>query len=251
MIRRKTLTSQVIDYVVDLIKTNKVKPGERLPTENELTQTLGVSRTCVREAIKSLETLGLISVRQRIGATLLQPSASNLLHAEYLSAAIQRHQTDSLLEFRRILEVGLASLAAEKATDADIEAMQTALEKYQTEVEQKHADCSTDLSFHTAMVRAAKNPFAATVWQTISTRLTEVLARATDLPTVPEQTLGDHQRILRAIRSRNPKKAREAMRAHLENAERIWSIALQDQQDAEAQGNARKPKSSVAVTVPK
>jgi GntR family transcriptional repressor for pyruvate dehydrogenase complex len=228
-----------------------VKPGERLPTEIELTESLGVSRTCVREAIKSLETLGLISVRQRIGATVLQPSASNLLHAEYLSSAIQQHQSNSLLEFRRILEVGLASLAAEKATEADIEAMETALEKYRAEVKQAHADCSTDLSFHTAMVAAAKNPFAATVWQSISTRLTEVLERATNLPTVPEQTLADHQRILRAIRSRNPKKAREAMRAHLDNAEMTWRVALRDEPEAKPQGRASRTRAKVPVAIPR
>lgn len=241
----------MIDYVVGLIKTGKVKPGERLPTEAELTESLGVSRTCVREAIKSLETLGLVSVRQRIGATVLQPSVSNLLHAEYLSVAIQQHQSNSLLEFRQILEVGLASLAAEKATDEDIEAMQATLEKYQTELKHDHADCSTDLSFHTAMVAAAKNPFAATVWQSISARLTQVLARATNLPSVPEQTLADHQKIFRAIRSRNPKKAREAMRAHLHNAELTWRIALQDGQDSKPQGKAKSTSAKVPVAIPR
>src|SRR5690348_13585465 len=88
LLKRKTLTSQAIDYVIGLIKNGEVKPGERLPTEAELTAKLGISRTCVREAIKSLESLGLISVRQRIGATVLEPSLSNLLNAEQFSLAI-------------------------------------------------------------------------------------------------------------------------------------------------------------------
>jgi len=153
------------------------------------------------------------------------------------------------LEFRQILEVGLASLAAEKATDADIEMLQATLDKYKNELEHSHVDCSTDLSFHTALVETAKNPFAARVWQMISARLSEVLARASDLPAVGATTLNDHQRIFRAIRNRNPKAAREAMRAHLENAERTWQIALQDKDNNH--GDAKRTNARVPAVIPK
>ena len=74
MIRRETLTSRVFDYLFAQIKSGKVKPGQKLPTEKELTKTLGVSRTCVREAMKSLQALQLVSVRAAIGAIVNQPS---------------------------------------------------------------------------------------------------------------------------------------------------------------------------------
>ena len=103
LLRRKTLTSQVIDYAVGLIKSGSAKPGDRLPTETELTQTLGVSRTCVREAMKSLESMGLIEIRQRVGATVLQPSASNLLNAEQFSLAVLSQQSGDLLEYAQFV----------------------------------------------------------------------------------------------------------------------------------------------------
>lgn len=134
LLQRKTLTSQVIDYVIGLIKSGAVKPGDRLPTESELTQTLGISRTCVREAMKSLESLGLVEIRQRVGATVLQPSASSLLHTGQFSLMVQAQQADDLLEFRKIIEVGLASLAAEKAGKANLAAMRDALDNYRTEL---------------------------------------------------------------------------------------------------------------------
>src|SRR6266404_5666085 len=87
LLKRQTLTSQVIDHILALIKSGNMKPGERLPTEKQLTASLGVSRTCVREAIKSLESLRLISVRPRVGAILLEPSTAALFSAEHLSAA--------------------------------------------------------------------------------------------------------------------------------------------------------------------
>jgi GntR family transcriptional repressor for pyruvate dehydrogenase complex len=60
MLRRQTLTSQVVDYVLDLIKSGQVEPGQKLPTESQLIQSLGVSRTCIREAMKSLESLQIV-----------------------------------------------------------------------------------------------------------------------------------------------------------------------------------------------
>jgi GntR family transcriptional regulator, transcriptional repressor for pyruvate dehydrogenase complex len=226
MIKRKTLTSQVIDHIVGRIKDGEIKPGDRLPTETALTAELGVSRTCVREAMKSLESLGLISVRQRIGATVLEPSAANLLNAEQFSLAVNSQQTDDLIEFRKIMEVGLASLAAEKADEADLGAMASALDTYRAELATNRVDCNTDMSFHAALARASKNPIAQMVWQMLSSRLAEVLSKTMTLPHICEETLSDHEKIYRAIKSRDGRKAREAMRAHLENADRKWRIAL-------------------------
>jgi GntR family transcriptional repressor for pyruvate dehydrogenase complex len=258
LLRRKTLTSQVIDYILNLIKSGQVGPGDRLPTETELTARLGVSRTCVREAMKSLESLGLVHIKQRVGATVLEPSPANLLNAEQFSMTIQNQQTDSLLEFRKIMEVGLASLAAEKADEADLAAMKLALENYRRELAENRVDCHTDMSFHAALAAASKNPIAVTVWQMISARLSDVLTRAAVLPHVCEETLHDHLLIYRAVRSRNPRRARQAMRAHLENADRVWHIALQQMAAEEepskagrAQGTGRRTRAAVPVAIPR
>ena len=227
MIRRQTITSQVVDYILNLIKSGKVGPGQRLPTENQLIESLGVSRTCVREAVKSLESLRIVQVRPRVGAIVLEPSPADLLHAEHFSIAMQKQQTDVLLEFRMIMEVGLASLAAEKRTDDDLDAMSGALEKYRRELDSNQADCCTDMSFHEALACAAKNPIAVKVWQMLSSRLTEILRRTIILPSVPEESYRDHVKIFRAIKQGNARKAGHAMRVHLENADRIWRLALQ------------------------
>jgi GntR family transcriptional regulator, transcriptional repressor for pyruvate dehydrogenase complex len=251
MLKRKTLTSQVIDHIVGMIKNGDIKPGERLPTETQMTQLLGVSRTCVREAIKSLQSLGLISVRQRIGATLLEPSPANLLNAEQFSLAIQSQQTDALLEFRKIMEVGLASLAAEKADDADLSQMKTALDRYRMEIASNQAESSTDMSFHAALAAASKNPIAVMVWQMLSTRLGDVLSRTIALPHVCEESLQDHEKIYRAIKERNPRRARQAMREHLENADRTWRMASGQRNEDGQPGKARRTKAITPVTMPR
>jgi GntR family transcriptional repressor for pyruvate dehydrogenase complex len=231
LIRRQTITAQVIDYILELIKKEEVKPGERLPTEKQLTEELGVSRTCVREAIKSLESLHLISVRPKIGAIVLQPSPVALLNAGYLSTSAFMQQADSLIEFRKVLELGLVALAAEKSGEADWAAMRDVLAEQEAALRKDrstaHADSlfheaigKINIRFHKAVAAATRNPLAIMVLEAISEPLIEVSRRTNEMPGVPEAGLRQHWAIYRAIRENNPEKAREAMRLHLEAAER-------------------------------
>ena len=226
MLRRQTLTTQVIDYALGVIRSGRVKPGEKLPTEQQLTETLGVSRTCVREAMKSLESLGLIRVGPRVGAVVLEPSPVSMLMAQQLAAEVEDKQPDVLLEFRMIVEVGLASLAAERADADDLAALEGALRVYRRELEQRRSvDCHTDMSFHAALAAASKNRLGQAVWRMISARLGEVLERNAAVPNVYPNTLRDHEAIFAAVKARNPRRARKAMRKHLENADRVSRLA--------------------------
>ncbi|MEP6538836.1 MAG: GntR family transcriptional regulator, partial [Bryobacteraceae bacterium] len=148
MLQRQTLRSQVIEYLLELIRSGQVKPGEQLPTEKSLTETLGVSRTAIREAVKSLESLDLISVRPRVGAIVKAPSPSALFRAEHLSVAAHKQQTDLLIEFRGILEVGLASLASIKADEADIRSMEKAIDEHSEAIEASQPAYPADIAFH-------------------------------------------------------------------------------------------------------
>jgi GntR family transcriptional regulator, transcriptional repressor for pyruvate dehydrogenase complex len=208
-----------------------VKPGERLPTEKQLTEELGVSRTCVREAIKSLESLQLISVRPKVGAVVLEPSPVALLNAEYLSTSAFMQQADSLIEFRKVLELGLVALAAEKSGEADWAEMRDVLAEQEATLRKDrstpHADMlfhdaigKTNIRFHKAVAAATRNPLAIMVLQAISEPLIEVSRRTNEMPGVPEAGLRQHWAIYRAIRERDADKARDAMRLHLEAAER-------------------------------
>jgi GntR family transcriptional repressor for pyruvate dehydrogenase complex len=214
-----------------MIRKGQVKPGERLPTEKQLTEELAVSRTCVREAIKSLQSLQLISVRPKIGAVVLEPSPVALINAEYLSTSAFMQQADSLIEFRKVLELGLVALAAEKSTEADWAVMREVLAEQETVLRMDrstpHADLTfheaigkINIRFHKAVAEATRNPLAIMVLQAISEPLIEVSRRTNEMPGVPEAGLRQHWAIYRAIRENNSEKARHAMRLHLQAAER-------------------------------
>lgn len=208
-----------------------MKPGERLPTEKQLTEELSVSRTCVREAIKSLESLRLISVKPKIGAVVLEPSPVALINAEYLSTSAFMQQAESLIEFRKVLESGLVALAAEKATEADWTAMREILTEQEAalnmdrtvpnaDVRFHEAINGANIRFHKAVAAATRNPLAIMVLEAISAPLREVSRRTNEMPGVPEAGLRQHWTIYRAIRENNPEKARRAMLLHLKAAER-------------------------------
>jgi GntR family transcriptional repressor for pyruvate dehydrogenase complex len=228
LLQRQTLTSQVIGHLLKLIKTGQIKPGSRLPTEKQLSQELGVSRTCIREAMKSLESLGLISVRPRIGAIVLDPSSGALFNVERFSTAAHLQRTDVLIEFRKILEVGLASLAAEKAKEEDFIAMKKAIDDHKRALETDRIAYHADLAFHMAVATASKNPIVIMTLLTISEPLEQQRIKTNSVPHAAEDGLRDHMRIFRAIKERNPRKARAAMREHMETAERYWRIAQSD-----------------------
>jgi GntR family transcriptional regulator, transcriptional repressor for pyruvate dehydrogenase complex len=240
LIRRQTITAQVISYVLDLIKKGHVKPGERLPTEKQLIEELSVSRTCVREAIKSLQSLQLISVKPKIGAVVLEPSPMALINAEYLSASAFMQQAESLIEFRKVLESGLVALAAEKATQTDWAAMRAILAEQEAALNMDRSTPNADIRFneainnanirfHKAVAAATRNPLAIMVLEAISQPLREVSRRTNEMPGVPEAGLRQHWAIYRAIRENNPEKARRAMQSHLKAAERNAHI-LEDEE---------------------
>jgi len=225
VIKRQTLTSQVIDHVVDLIKSGQVKPGEKLPTEKTLTETLGVSRTCIREAMKSLESLRLISIRPKVGTVVLTPTPAGMFSGKSLSTLAHLQETDVLVEFRSIIEVGLAVLAAKKSTRDDLAAMRKALDEHKRALETDGVAYPADIAFHKAIAEASRNPIAIAVLQMISEPLTEQRRRTNRVPHAAEDGLRDHRRIFRAIQQRDRDKARQAMIAHMRTARHYWRLA--------------------------
>ena len=166
-----------------------------------------------------------------------------LINAEYLSTSAFLHQAESLIEFRKVLELGLVALAAEKSTEADWSAMREILaeqeEALRIDRSTRHGSMTfheavnnANLRFHKAVAAATKNPLAIMVLEAISAPLTEVSRRTNEMPGVPEAGLRQHWVIYRALREKNPEKARRAMQSHLAAAERNARILEEEDQEA-------------------
>ena len=167
-----------------------------------------------------------------------------LINAEYLSTSAFMQQAESLIEFRKILELGLVSLAAEKSTEADWDIMRKVLDEQESalRIDRRtrqgamafyQALSNANFRFHKAVAAATRNPLAIMVLEAISAPLAEVSRRTNEMPGVPEAGLRQHWAIYRAIRDNDPEKARRAMQAHLAAAERNARI-LENEDRTEA-----------------
>ncbi|MBI4830459.1 MAG: FadR family transcriptional regulator [Candidatus Lindowbacteria bacterium] len=225
-IEKTTIPGEIIDQIVSMLLTGKVKPGDRLPPERELCESLNVGRSSVREALKALETLGII--RRDIRGTTICPPEDNRYPS--LSLAAGAASLEQLLESARIVGIEAAGLAAERAGREDIERISKRIEE--SEDTQKAA--AIHFSFHRALVQAARNPVLSQMYN----MLTALVAQSRQLSAAVQSTeederrifirdiFGGHRRILRAVESHDPAAAKKAMKEHFECME---SMALKSE----------------------
>ncbi|MCE5243117.1 MAG: FadR family transcriptional regulator [Desulfobacteraceae bacterium] len=209
----------VFEQLRDLIFKGRLKPGDQLMTERELTESLGVSRPTVREAINRLVALGLLEHRQGQG-TFVNPTAFSSDRNPF--SAIVKDQEVSLidlLEVRLGLECNAVMMAANRATDEDILDLERSIEEITAEIERGGLGQEPDVAFHMGIAYATKNPahirimknFYELLFFGISTNLQHLYSEPANLKKVTEQ----HRKILDCIRTHDPQAAYEAMREHI------------------------------------
>jgi GntR family transcriptional repressor for pyruvate dehydrogenase complex len=214
-------SDQVVAYVRGLIESGALHTGDRLPTEREMAARLGVSRPTVRAGLRALATLGV--VRSRRGSGTFITDGPPVLGSEPLSflAALHGFTRSEMYEVRRILEVGAAGLAAERATGDHMATLADEVAGMFAALDDPHAFLSHDIRFHRMVGVASGNPIVASLAEMVSgmyyehRRDTAQNASDRDL----KEAADAHRRIYQAIRARDMRIAREAMDEHLRTAE--------------------------------
>ena len=192
-------------------------PGERLPPERELCSRLGVSRTVVREALNLLEARGLISIEHGRGAVVSGGSPRAVRDTLRLLLRVQPKTLWEMLEIRKILEVEVAGLAAERAGRGDLEAMRLQLERMRDSIEVPEGYVDADVEFHALLARGARNEVLLTMLEPVVDLLRASRRVSAALPGRALRALGEHQGILRRVEAGDAPGAREEMRLHLAN----------------------------------
>lgn len=214
------LSTLVASSISREIAQGRLKPGDQLPTEQALATTFGVSRNVVREAIARLRSEGRIWSQQGRGAFVADAANATVLTIDY--EALQRADSfRNLFELRGMLEVQIAALAAARRSDADIEAMELALDGMRTAPYGSVAWLKNDLGFHRAVAEATQNPYMGQFLVFVSERVRESILAAGNQQKSDDMartTLGEHQRILAAIKAGDAKGASSAMTRHLAGA---------------------------------
>ena len=242
-VTRGRLYEQVTSQLRALIAGGGLKPGDRLPAERVLAEQLGVSRIVIREAMKVLEEQGLIKVQVGNGTYVA------LMEADVVTDAIGRYiqqyasSFENLSEVRRILEVEVAGLAAERATAEDIgrmeqlaQSMAAAVAKLSVSPSELETFIRVDLEFHTALAEATQNPLLPILLEPFTDLLAAYRRRASALPGGPQDALRFHRAILQQVQARNAPACRALMLEHLLEAAELVARAqvLEPSTEAEA-----------------
>jgi GntR family transcriptional repressor for pyruvate dehydrogenase complex len=217
--RAPKLADRVAQQLQDLIGSQRLRPGDRLPPERDLAEMFAVSRTVVREAVRSLVAKGLLEVQTGSG-TYVRDVAPEAV-AESLGMLLRSSDGgyDKVLEVRQLLEVEIARLAAERATTSDIAAMQQTLVELARTEGDPEAFARADVAFHAALARATQNELFLILHDSIFETLIEVRRKGAALvPGTVQRALYHHSDIFERVRARDPEGAQVAMRAHLEES---------------------------------
>lgn len=217
-IKPKRISDQVFDQIRELIYRGKLKPGEKLMTERELAQAMNVSRTTIRDAIQRLVAMGLIVQKQGQG-TFVKSIDNTMTNPLAKAMEAQDASLEDLLEVRMGLECNAAALAAKRADETDITALNQSIVEMEAEVNSGRLGTEADTSFHMAIAYAAKNPLHILIMRNFYDYLFhgigENLASLYEDPANIQEILRQHKDILDTIKARDPYKAYRAMSKHI------------------------------------
>lgn len=226
--RNEHLPARIAAQIASEINEGRLKPGEKLPTEHVLAKTLGVSRSVIREAIAQLRNEGLVETRQGVGAFVSERSTRHIRIKD--GELFDRQSFRALFQLRVPLEIEAAGLAAVHYTEDDLAQIDQALDRMSGAAKWTEEGIIADLAFHRAVAEATHNEYFALfigfIAERISLAINAARSRAV-LEEIVEVTIAEHVLLRDAIKSRDPKAARETMRAHLHGAASRIDLSLE------------------------
>ena len=219
-IRRRKIHESVSKQIRHKV-LKKLKPGDKLPPIKKLAEMLGVTRFSVREALRSLELLGVVNASSGGGSVLRSSPADRLVNPVANFLAQQGKLLDDLLDFRKILEPALAAVAAKQASPQQIGKMEEILRRQEDKLAEGDIAMEEACEFHYAIAEVSENTIAMNVLQVLMELLFELQERSFQTKGRPQKSLAGHRRIVAAIERRNPGAAKTAMQRHIEQIEEI------------------------------
>jgi GntR family transcriptional regulator, transcriptional repressor for pyruvate dehydrogenase complex len=227
VVRTSRLYEQIVQQIEESILKGTLKTGDQLPAERDLAQRFGVSRTAVREAVKALREKGLVEAYSGRGTFITDGTSQAVRQSLDLMVKIgQPEGSQYLAELRAILEPEIAALAAARAQEPDLATMREAVAVMDRAGRDPDAYIEADLDFHLALAEAAANPLILSLIDSIVGLLREQRMKIFKVEGGPERGQFHHKRILEAMEQRDPEKARDAMRAHLDQVREDSQVSL-------------------------
>lgn len=228
---RTRLYEQLMQRLLGHIHDSGLQPGERLPSERDLSERLQVSRNSLKQAMVALEVQGIVATRHGGGTYYLGASRPTESVTELID---RKHRLPDILEAREAIEVKVAELAAQRRTPEDLVALQKALDEMAKAIADGSLGVEADRAFHSAVVGAARNSILSRFYEEISLDISESRLESLRQPGRPERSLAQHQQIFDAISAGQPKAAVAAVHRHVATVGKVRLLSWQlDESDGE------------------
>jgi GntR family transcriptional repressor for pyruvate dehydrogenase complex len=218
-LQHKRIYEEVVEMIVQRIRSGALAVGQKLPPERVLAEEMGVSRTSLREALRSLESMGYIYSVTGGGNYVNSVSIGHVLSPLAAMVAQDKKLATDIIDVRLHLETHMAVLAARNATKQQLSQIYSAIINMQSEVEKGGNGIQGDNQFHQEIAKASQNKAFAIIVELIGELLAESRKATLDIPGQPVKSIEDHILIFEAIRDRDEKRAGEAMLNHLQKAQ--------------------------------
>jgi GntR family transcriptional repressor for pyruvate dehydrogenase complex len=219
-IETRAVSDAISERILKLISSGALQPGDSLPPQRKLAGQLGVSLSSLREALHALAAVGVIDVKHGLGTFVCAHATDPLVRQLDWAVLLQSEETRELMEARRVLDVSVARLAAERATEEQVAYLTELLAGMMECWRARDVACleEQDIQLHLAVARAAGNSLLSHLAQTLYAVVDPFIR------VVPHTQAGldNHRRVLEAIAAHDPVKAEEAMRVLLDETERLY-----------------------------
>lgn len=221
-IKKSAVAEAIAARLLTMIKAKQLSPGQKLPPERELAAMLNVSRPSLREALRALAMMNVIEMRQGDGTYISSLETEQLVEHLDFVLALDDSTFLQLFEARKIVESGIAGLAARRITPAQIAGLEDLQSLSRSSVADPDAFLEVDLEIHNAITEAARNPFLKRFTVSLSSISLASRVRTVNIPGVIQQAASDHQAIISALKAGDADAAEQAMLYHLNNIEQSF-----------------------------
>jgi GntR family transcriptional repressor for pyruvate dehydrogenase complex len=217
-IRKSSISDDIVQQIITLISNGDLKAGQRLPSERDLCVKFAASRSSLREALRCLSIMGVLSARPGEGTSVAMDGSKFMDTVLHWRMSTEQHDIEDLMEVRMALEGVTAASAARNAQPADLRKLQDLVAKMEGSLDDAKRFASLDLEFHLGLARASNNKLILDLVTVIRGQLERGVAKVLQLPQAMPLSVQEHKNILQAVMDQDCEKARTAIQTHLNAA---------------------------------
>ncbi|AEC02262.1 FadR/GntR family transcriptional regulator [Parasphaerochaeta coccoides] len=218
-IKRSSTVERIVGNIIMLIKQQSLNVGDRLPPERQLCELIGVSRPILREALKALQIMNIIDIRQGSGTYIKRLEPEQVIEHLDIVFHLDSSLYVDLYEARRILESAIARMAVNNITDEQLAAIEENIRVSEQNLDDEKLFYEKDLELHEIILKAAGNRIIPIFMQSINKLSLLIREKSNAIPDIRRNTMVDHRKILKALRDRDKDAVAASMAEHIANVE--------------------------------